>query len=214
VSRRVELFGDPGRFTGPATGPERPMLVALLGAQRATLRLKCGGLGTELAVRSVEPSALSLLGLLRHLADVERRWFRRVLAGHDAPARFSSADDADGDFDGAAPDPATVAGAWEAWNDEIAFAERFVAQAPHLDVEGHDGWRARCRCGGCSCTWWRSTRVTTVTPTCCVSGSTAPSGCEDQALAAVGVAGDTPLGHGELLAMSRRRRCRTRPHRT
>lgn len=85
------------------------MLVDFLGAQRATLELKCGGLDVELSRRSVEPSTLSLLGLVRHLADVERRWFRRVLAGQAAPPLFSSEAVPDGDFDGAAPDPASRA---------------------------------------------------------------------------------------------------------
>ncbi|MFF5210439.1 DinB family protein [Streptosporangium sp. NPDC000396] len=115
------------------------MLVNVLAAQRATLELKCAGLDAELARRSAEPSTLSLLGLVRHLADVERRWFRKVLAGHDAPARFSSAEDPDGDFDGA--DPAVGPTAWQAWREEVAFAENYVAGAAHLDIEGQDAWR-------------------------------------------------------------------------
>ncbi|MBO2444092.1 DinB family protein [Actinomadura nitritigenes] len=117
------------------------MLLDVLASQRATLELKCAGLGAELALRAVEPSTLSLLGLVRHLADVERRWFRQVLAGHDAPPRFSSAADPDGDFDGAVPDPGVIAAAWDAWRDEVAFAGAFTAAAPHLDVEGRDAWR-------------------------------------------------------------------------
>ncbi|MFC3578192.1 DinB family protein [Streptomyces yaanensis] len=143
-SRRAEMFvpveRDP-RVLGPATGDERALLVDFLAAQRATLELKCTGLDAELSQRSVAPSTLSLLGLLRHLADVERRWFRRVLAGHEAPPLFSSPSDPDGDFTGAVPDPQVVALAWRAWRDEIAFAEAFVADAPHLDVHGHDSWR-------------------------------------------------------------------------
>ncbi|WP_318212363.1 DinB family protein [Streptomyces sp. SJL17-1] len=129
------------RFSSPATGDEKTMLVAILAAQRATLQLKCSGLEAELAVRSVPPSSLSLLGLVRHLADVERRWFRAVLAGHDVELRFSSAEAPEGDFDGSAPDPETVAESWAAWDAEVAFAESFAAEAPHLDVEGHDAWR-------------------------------------------------------------------------
>lgn len=116
------------------------MLVSVLAAQRATLELKCAGLGAELARRSVEPSTLSLLGLVRHLADVERRWFRKVLAGQEAPPRFSTEAEPDADFDGAMPDPALVTAAWEAWHADVAFAERFVTEAPDLDVEGHDSW--------------------------------------------------------------------------
>ncbi|MDQ0585610.1 DinB family protein [Streptomyces rishiriensis] len=143
-TRRAELFDGADsarRFTGPTTGDERRMLVDVLSAQRATLRLKCSGLGPELSLRSVEPSTLSLLGLVRHLADVERRWFRRVLAAQDVPALFSSPAEPDGDFDGATEDPRVAAAAWEAWRTEVDFAERFVTEAPDLDVEGADSWR-------------------------------------------------------------------------
>ncbi|MCF3132471.1 DinB family protein [Streptomyces olivochromogenes] len=142
--RRVELFtgtGSVDRFSGPATGDERDMLVAMLDAQRAILKLKCFGLGPELALRSVSPSSLSLLGLVRHLADVERRWFRAVLAGHDVELRFSSTDVPEGDFDGTSPDPEIIETSWAAWHAEVAFAGAFVAEATHLDIEGHDPWR-------------------------------------------------------------------------
>ncbi|HEX6360965.1 DinB family protein [Actinophytocola sp.] len=141
ASRRGDLFGgaDDPRFQEPTTGDERTMLAAMLGAQRKTLTMKCAGVSAELASRSVPPSTLSLLGLVRHLADVERRWFRLVLAKEDAPPRFSSAADPDGDFDGATPDVADEA--WAAWRDEVTFAEAFVDTAPDLDVTGEDVWR-------------------------------------------------------------------------
>jgi uncharacterized damage-inducible protein DinB len=142
--RRAEMFigeeADP-RIGAQGVGDERTMLVEFLDAQRATLRLKCAGLHGELATRSVEPSTMSLLGLVRHLADVERRWFRQVLAGQSAPPRFSSADDPDGDFDGAVPTDEVMAQAWAALREEIAFADEFVAGAPNLDVSGKDSWR-------------------------------------------------------------------------
>lgn len=146
TGRRGQLFdgaasGD--RFATPATGDERVLLTDFLAAQRATLELKCAGLEAELALRSVEPSTLSLLGLVRHLADMERRWFRRVLAGQHAPALFSSDADPDGDFDGAVSGPEAVATAWEAWRDEVAFAQSFTAAAPDLDVEADDEWRGK-----------------------------------------------------------------------
>ncbi|PZG17236.1 hypothetical protein C1J01_18570 [Nonomuraea aridisoli] len=143
--RRAEMFpaADDRRFDTPATGDERRMLTDFLRAQRSTLEAKCSGLDTELSRRSVEPSTLSLLGLVRHLADVERRWFRCVLAGHDEPLLFSSATQPDGDFDGAVPDRRVVAEAWEAWRSEVAFADAFTADAPDLNLEGHDEWRGR-----------------------------------------------------------------------
>jgi Protein of unknown function (DUF664) len=85
-----------------------------------------------MARRSVEPSTMSLLGLVRHLAESERATFRVLLAGQDAPRLFCSDDDRDGDFDGAVPDPLVVADAWDAWRAEVDFATRFVAEAPSL----------------------------------------------------------------------------------
>jgi len=141
--RRAEFL--PGeherRFGYPATGDERSMLLNVLSSHRATLELKCTGLNAELARRSVKPSTLSLLGLIRHLADVERRWFRRVMAGHDAPARFSSDQNPDGDFDGAVANPAVITAAWQAWREEVAFADSYVAAASDLDITGKDAWR-------------------------------------------------------------------------
>jgi hypothetical protein len=59
---------------------ERAALEEWLGYQRATLLYKCSGLtGEQLSIRSVEPSSMSLLGLIRHMAEVERSWFRRRL---------------------------------------------------------------------------------------------------------------------------------------
>ncbi|MHA4776124.1 DinB family protein [Streptomyces sp. MSC1_001] len=151
--RRAEVLAETGggpasgrRFAGPATGDEREVLAGFLADQRATLVLKCAGLegarAAELARRSVEPSTLSLLGLVRHLTDVERRWFGQVLAGRDDAGPLWSSDEApDGDFDGAAPDPTAVSAAWDAWRAAVDFADRFTSEAPDLDVSGHDDWR-------------------------------------------------------------------------
>ncbi|HLN06315.1 MAG TPA: DUF664 domain-containing protein [Acidimicrobiales bacterium] len=155
-SRRADIFVDPEndpREGGPTLGDERATLVEYLRCQRATLELKCSGLdATDLARRSVEPSILSLLGLVRHMADVERCWFRQRLAGQDAPPHFSSGTDPDGDFDGAVPDPEVVAEAWDVWRAEVAFTDRFVAEAPDLDLLGNDPRQGRSRCARCWCT--------------------------------------------------------------
>jgi uncharacterized damage-inducible protein DinB len=140
ATRRAELFGGTERFETPTVGDERTVLVGILGAQRATLELKCAGLAASLADRSVPPSTLSLLGLVRHLADVERRWFRRVLAGQDVPDRFSSDEEPDGDFDGAVGSPEVIAEAWAAWREEVAFAEEFTKRTD-LSATGKDDWR-------------------------------------------------------------------------
>lgn len=136
--RRAGLFDDE-RFRDPTTGDEKAMLVGFVRSQRATLVAKCAGLdAAALATRAVPPSTLSLLGLVRHLADMERRWFRQVLAGQDVPPRFSSAADPDGDFDGATA--AVLTYAWEAWRAEVAFAEELTATTD-LAHTGDDAWR-------------------------------------------------------------------------
>jgi hypothetical protein len=118
---------------------ERATLVGFLRDQRLTLELKCSGLDTaDLARRSVPPSNLSLLGLVRHLADVERGWFRRRLAGLDAPPHYRTGESNE-EFDGAVPDPDVVAEAWDTWRAEVAFTDRFVADAPDLDLVGKEG---------------------------------------------------------------------------
>ena len=118
---------------------ERSLLVESLRCQRLTLELKCAGLHPEqLALRSVPPSTLSLLGLVRHLTEMERATFRRLLAGHDAPALYCSAIAPDGDFDGAVAVPEVVAQAWSAWRAEVDFATRFVDDAPSLDITADD----------------------------------------------------------------------------
>jgi uncharacterized damage-inducible protein DinB len=117
-------------------GDERVTLAEALRCARLTLEMKCAGLDAEaMARRSVEPSTMSLLGLVRHLAEVERLTFRVMLAGQNVPRLFGSGD---GDFDGAVPDPRVLAQAWDAWRAEVDFATRFVAGAPSLDLTGDD----------------------------------------------------------------------------
>ncbi|HEX7303667.1 DUF664 domain-containing protein [Lentzea sp.] len=84
----------------PVLGDERPMLEALLDRHRAMFLRNCAGLtGEQLAAVSAEPSNLSLLGLIRHLGDVERVWFRVRLAGQDVQARYRAQGDRDPEFE-------------------------------------------------------------------------------------------------------------------
>ncbi|MEU1481739.1 DinB family protein [Streptomyces sp. NPDC001668] len=78
-----------GRPLPLLTGAERPMLESWLDFHRATLELKCAGLDdAQVRLASAEPSALTLLGLVQHLAEVERNWFQRVVGGLDVPPVF------------------------------------------------------------------------------------------------------------------------------
>lgn len=75
----------------PLDADERTSLASWLDFYRATLALKCEGLSEEqLREASAPPSPLTLLGIVQHLAEVERSWFRRVLAQEDAPPLFGS----------------------------------------------------------------------------------------------------------------------------
>ena len=134
------------RAEPPLAAQERTMLEAWLDFHRDTLAVKCAGLtDSQLRERTVPPSSLSLLGLVRHMGEVERSWFRRVLSGEQAPPRYYSDENPDGDFDDVAG--AGVAEAFGYWRDECAHARERVAAAPSLDVTGtgRDGERYSLR---------------------------------------------------------------------
>jgi len=112
---------------------ERSNLEEYLRVYRITLRMKCEGLTPEqLATRSVPPSTMSLLGLVRHMAKVERDWFRLRGAREDAPRLYWSEQDRDEAFTGAVADPAVVHEAFARWDEEVAFSQRFVGAEPDL----------------------------------------------------------------------------------
>jgi len=135
----MDMALDP-RFT-VWTEPEgeRATLLDYLRRYRLTMEMKCADLdAAQLASRSVPPSTMSLLGLIRHMAEVERHWFRRVMAQSGAPPLYWSEDVPDADWVGAVADPALVDDAWRAWRGEVAFAEKFVADSPDLGVKGFE----------------------------------------------------------------------------
>jgi len=127
-------FGWSNLFVTPDDDPrseatsvgEMATLKDFLTGCRQTLELKCRDLDPEqMARRTVPPSNMSLLGLVRHMADVERYWFRQILSGEDAPRRYRTPEDRDADFNGASADPAVVEDAWNAWHEEVAYAEQY-----------------------------------------------------------------------------------------
>jgi uncharacterized damage-inducible protein DinB len=125
----------PNRIDPPYVAGERAMLESWLEYHRATLAWKCEGLDdAQLRERAVPPSPLSLLGLVRHMADVERNWFRRVLGGEDVPGIYWTDGDPDGDFNDV--DTAEVQEAFATWRSECEHARRNAAAADSLDVTG------------------------------------------------------------------------------
>lgn len=123
----------------PLTGGERETLRAFLDFHRATLAMKCDDLSDDdLRRRSMPPSTLSLLGLVRHLAEVERTWFRQVIDGQDVGLVWSP----DGDYQVAYdPTGSTRSEAFAAWRAEVEHSRRIEREAESLDVTGyHARW--------------------------------------------------------------------------
>ncbi|WP_328727724.1 DinB family protein [Streptomyces jietaisiensis] len=125
---------DP-RVPPPHLGSERETLRAFLEYHRATLAMKCEGLSDEeLRRRSSPPSTLTLLGLVRHMAEVERAWFRRVFEDHGAPMVWSETVDFQTAYDAST---STRAEAFTAWEAEVEVSRRIEREAASLDLAGY-----------------------------------------------------------------------------
>ena len=123
------------RMGPPSFGSERDMLRGFLDYHRATLAMKCDGLtDVKLRQRSMPPSTLSLLGLVRHMAEVERAWFRRVFEDNDAPMVWSEEIDFQAAYDASA---STRAEAFAAWEAEAENSRRIEREAESLYLAGH-----------------------------------------------------------------------------
>jgi uncharacterized protein DUF664 len=117
----------------PWAGDEKSTLVGFLEFHRATMRWKCAGLTPEqLIQRSAHPSSLCLLGLLRHLTEVESRWLRYRFAGQPEFWRYSSEDNADGDLEVTEADTESVAASWARYDLEVS-RSRAIIDGAELD---------------------------------------------------------------------------------
>ncbi|MFI6288364.1 DinB family protein [Streptomyces sp. NPDC051018] len=121
-----------GRTVPPAHADERTMLEAWLDFHRATLALKCSGLkDDQLRLAAASPSPMTLLGLVQHMAEVERNWFQRVFAGLTVPPVFG-----EGNPDGFALQPDRgLDEATAAWQAEVARGRELITDAS-LDDSG------------------------------------------------------------------------------
>ncbi|MER5949079.1 DinB family protein [Streptomyces sp. NPDC001904] len=129
----------PDMWTDPADDPrdnddapegERATLHDFLTSYRITLRMKCEGLDPEqLATRSVPPSTMSLLGLIRHLAEVERDWRTWLTLDEPLPKLYGPKD---ADFHGAVPEQAVVDAAYADLEREQAETDAALAQFTDL----------------------------------------------------------------------------------
>ncbi|MFF8918584.1 DinB family protein [Streptomyces sp. NPDC015032] len=124
---RIErTTADGDQLNVPSTADERVMLEGWLRWHRETLLTKRAGLGPEqLARTAAEPSNLTLLGLVRHMAEIERWWFRRSFAGEPIGDVFTGPDDGDEGIDGV--DAAHAARDYAAFRAEVEACEAAVA---------------------------------------------------------------------------------------
>ena len=117
----------------PLTGDDRPILEGFLSWHRALLRHKCAGLtGEQLAECSVPPSNLSLLGLVRHMAKVERKWFRELIAGQELEPMYDPALGEDADFEDL--QPARAQADYQRLLEECRLADEALAAASFDDT--------------------------------------------------------------------------------
>jgi hypothetical protein len=127
------------RIDPPDAGDERATLIGYLDYHRATLLMKCDGLtGAQLALRSMPPSELSLIGLVRHLALVEQAWFQERLARQPVQPYYMTDDDPDGDFHGPDADPQAVADeGFATWRAQVARSDEILAGVADLGQVFH-----------------------------------------------------------------------------
>lgn len=138
----VDPDDDPRNSSGVSPDGELATLQDYLTNYRTTLRMKCAGLDAEqLARRSVPPSTMSLLGLLRHLAEVERDWRNWFSAGDPLPRLYG---ESDSDFNDAVAEQAAVDAAYADLAREQAATDAALAEHPDLSERlGKDGIAVR-----------------------------------------------------------------------
>ena len=125
-------------------GSELDNLVQFLEYHRATFARKCAGLDAEqLKRRTTPPSNLSLLGLARHLTEVERYWFLGCLLGRQVEDRYCTTASPDGDFDDL--DSATVAEVWADYQAAIEESRRILAGFGSAEQTSPESGRRRVR---------------------------------------------------------------------
>ena len=127
------------RIHEPVTADERVTLDGLLEWHRSTFVWKCAGLtGEQLALRPVPPSSLSLLGLIRHLTDAERAWFRRRVGGLPLPEAYARPDRPEAAFEDA--DPVSAEADLARLTEEWKLCRQAVAGVPLDTTFEHESW--------------------------------------------------------------------------
>ena len=128
------------RTPEPSDGPLDGILLGWLAFHRDALAAKCAGLDDAALVRrSAEPSALSLLGLVRHLTELERHYLVGALSGSPAPLLYCTEESPDGDVEDL--EPSMVAPSMAQWHEHRTLADRLLAENADLGARAPGGTR-------------------------------------------------------------------------
>jgi hypothetical protein len=129
------------RAPEPVAGDERSLILGWLAFYRGALEAKCEGLAPQdMVKRSAPPSALSILGLVRHLSEMERAYVQFALRGGQLDLRYSGTDP-EGDMEGISVDD--VESSLAAWREDCATSDALISGASLDETAPGDGYTVR-----------------------------------------------------------------------
>lgn len=127
------------RSPEPDAGGERDLLLGWLQFHRDALAAKCDGLSDDqLVEQSAAPSSLSLLGLVRHMTEMERHYLGHALSGDGRGFAYCTDEDDEADIEGL--DVSMVWSSRQGWMDQMAESDALLAEHDDLDAYGGTGW--------------------------------------------------------------------------
>ena len=127
------------RTPEPESVPERELLLGWLSFHRNALAAKCEGMSDkQLIEQSAPPSTLSLLGLVRHLTEMERHYIGHALSGDGRGFDYCTGDDEEADIENL--DVSMVAVSQRNWQDQMRESDALIARYDDLGADGATGW--------------------------------------------------------------------------
>ena len=127
------------RSPEPDPGTERELLLGWLQFHRDALAAKCDGTtDDQLVAQSAPPSTLSLLGLVRHMTEMERHYLGHALSDDGRGFAYCTDEDEEADIEGL--DVSMVSLSQQGWLSQMAESDTLLARHHDLDADGATGW--------------------------------------------------------------------------
>jgi hypothetical protein len=127
------------RVPEPESVGERELLLGWLQFHRDALAAKCDGMSDEqLVEQSAPPSTLSLLGLVRHLTEMERHYLGHALSADGRGYLYCTDEDEEADIENL--DASMTATSQQNWRDQMSESDTLLAGYDDLDADGATGW--------------------------------------------------------------------------